>query len=75
MFSKWILIASANIKSDVLFLYDGVLIIGKTVPPWARVKGWSITNIDKESISKSTNKPLETVINDIYQEKGTDESQ
>jgi hypothetical protein len=72
---KWILLASENIKRDLLFLYDGVLIIGKTLPPWARVKGWSIVNLEKAGPAAGESKPLEAVIKDIYQSKGTDENQ
>ena len=72
--SKWIIIASEDIKRDVLFLYDGVLIIGKTLPPWARVKGWSIINLEKVQGSASVDKPIEAIIKEIYHDKGTDEN-
>jgi hypothetical protein len=73
--SKWIIISSENIRRDILFLYDGVLILGKILPPWARVKGWSIINLDKEQDPENTgSKSIESIIKDVYHEKGTDEN-
>ena len=65
--SKWIIIAPDFIKTDILFLYDGSLIIGKTLPPWARVKGWSIINLEKEgSATMGGSEVIDSVMKKIY---------
>ena len=65
--SKWIIIAPDFIKTDILFLYDGSLIIGKTLPSWARVKGWSIINLEKDGSSTiGGSEVIDSVMKKIY---------
>ncbi|MEM4888437.1 MAG: hypothetical protein QXJ64_03220 [Thermosphaera sp.] len=67
VFSRDFIVATENIKEDVLLLYDGVLIVGKRLPPWARLKGWNVINLEKyiaESIK--TDKLVDDILKQIY---------
>ena len=59
------IVASENIKRDVLFLHEGALIIGKKLPIWARIKGWTIINLRKSERSES-NKSIDVIMKEIY---------
>lgn len=59
------IVASENIKRDVLFLHEGALIVGKKLPIWARIKGWTIINLRKSERSES-NKSIDVIMKEIY---------
>lgn len=59
------IVASENIKRDVLFLHEGALIVGKKLPLWARIKGWTIINLRKSERFES-NKSIDMIIKEIY---------
>ena len=59
------IVASENIKRDVLFLHEGALIVGKKLPLWARIKGWTIINLHKSERSAS-NKSINMIIKEFY---------
>lgn len=64
---KGVILSTEKIKSDVLLLYNGVLVIGKVLPPWARLKGWNIINLEKLVTSQATpGKTINDVIKQIY---------
>ncbi|MEM1668777.1 MAG: hypothetical protein QXM53_08985 [Thermofilaceae archaeon] len=66
-FSGDFIVATENIKEDVLLLYDGALIVGKRLPPWARLKGWSIINLEKHVIElRKTDKFIDDILKQIY---------
>jgi hypothetical protein len=65
--SRGFIVASENIKRDILLLHEGVLIMGRHLPPWARIKGWSIINLEKETGSAGkTDKSIKEIIRQIY---------
>lgn len=67
VFPRGLIVASENIKSDVLLLYDGALIVGRYLPPWARIKGWNIINLEgEESSLDKIDKSIEEVLRQIY---------
>lgn len=64
---RGLIVASENIKSDVLLLYNGVVIVGKRLPPWARLKGWNVINLEKQDTTIITSeKTIEDVLRQIY---------
>lgn len=66
-FSGDFIVATENIKQDVLLLYDGVLIVGKRLPPWARLKGWNVINLEKHiTESIKTDKIVDDILKQIY---------
>jgi hypothetical protein len=65
--SRGFIVASENIKMDVLLLHGSALIVGKQLPPWARIKGWSIINLEKGGGSMDkTDKSIEDMIRQLY---------
>lgn len=64
---KGLLIASENLRSDVLYLYDGAVIVGKILPPWARTRGWKVVNLERyrEVVSVGSS-VVEEVLKRIY---------
>lgn len=67
LFQGEFIIASENIKSDILLLYDGVLIVGRRLPAWARLRGWNIINLEKQVISPSkSDKLIDEILKQIY---------
>ncbi|MEM4693756.1 MAG: hypothetical protein QW655_04540 [Nitrososphaerota archaeon] len=61
------IVASENIKGDVLLLYDGVLIMGRRLPPWARLRGWNIINLEKYVVESSkSDKTIDEILKKIY---------
>lgn len=67
LFEGEFIVASENVKRDALLLFDGVLIVGRHLPPWARLKGWDIINLQKHVGEPSKpDKSIEEVIRRIY---------
>lgn len=66
-FNGEFIVGSENIKGDVLLLYDGVLVVGKRLPTWARLKGWNIINLEKYVIeSGKSDKMIDEILKQIY---------
>lgn len=62
-----VIASSENIKSDVIFFYNGALIIGKRLPQWARLKGWIIINLEKYVNNQAKlDKSIEDILREIY---------
>lgn len=65
-----VFIASENVKHDVLLLHSRVLIVGSRLPAWARLKGWTIINLDKrtdeQTVQAGTTSLLDKILRDIY---------
>lgn len=67
LFRGEFIVASENVKSDVLLLYDGALIVGGRLPPWARVKGWDIINLQRYAGEPGKpDRSIEEVLRKIY---------
>lgn len=59
--------SSENLKSDVVFLYHGSLIVGRRLPSWAKLKGWTIINLQKQIDDRSKmDKSIEDILREIY---------
>ncbi|MEM4830199.1 MAG: hypothetical protein QW417_05075 [Zestosphaera sp.] len=64
---KGLLIASENLKNDVLYLYDGAVIVGKILPPWARTRGWKVVNLERyREVVSVSGSVVEEVLKRIY---------
>ncbi|MEM3924186.1 MAG: hypothetical protein QXZ48_07880 [Zestosphaera sp.] len=63
---KGLLIASENLKNDVLYFYDSAVIVGKILPPWARTRGWKVVNLEKYREVVSVSDSVEEVLKRIY---------
>ncbi|MEM2277481.1 MAG: hypothetical protein QXQ12_01685 [Zestosphaera sp.] len=64
---KGLLIASENLKNDVLYFYDGAVIVGKILPPWARTRGWKVVNLEKyREVVSVSDSDVEEVLKRIY---------
>lgn len=63
-----LLIASARISSELIPLFNKVIIVGRTLPPWARTRDWEIINLDKlvERTTSPQGSRIDEVIKRIY---------
>lgn len=65
--AKGLLVASENLKSDVLYLYDSAVIVGRMMPPWARIRGWKIVNLGKHrEVAGAGSTIVEEILKRIY---------